>query len=598
MRCGHVRLLMLRILVLGGWLCRAVASPQQPTDGCDDLDGQSGIHWPSARAALWDVVEARSLREGFGQKLLAAQDSASSCPLGVATAALVLAAHSARQDGAAAASEAAAAAIDRASAVVLGPASFPETIAAGFPIFGALAWLLESTATSSDEAFGALGEACSDSASLELRAVLLHHLSTSTLPPPALPALDYLGGLTGSAPQQPLCSSGRASALLSLALSYGAEAEGEDQLREVWELVTQAEEILRATPSPAGASNGWPAWKLLHSLSLALSLPPASRPQALGGCLIMIYAYPTSEIRTDTEAALVAMEKYYLAHLGVQYPLVVFTDPATAPTLEEFAAFTSAPIVPAVIPQEALRRDVQSYSCVDGLDCVAGQAPASDAHRGVVNSTQFWSADYLRISRYTAGPLFEHPALDSCGTFLKIDTDFFFTAPVETDPIEEMAREGSRLGYWQIHVQGQRQAGYMDAAVEFLRIRNLPILNPAFYARGRFEERAQKLGIPLSEVPEALEASTLIYGCLFGGEVSFFREPLYQDFFAYMDAQRGFETRGWSNQFFLGTAAAAFLFPSQVRRLYLSGRHQDSRIDVGNGEVTEFLEGSTRSAFR
>merc|ERR1712217_414730 len=118
------------------------------------------------------------------------------------------------------------------------------------------------------------------------------------------------------------------------------------------------------------------------------------------------------------------------------------------------------------------------------------------------------------------------------------------------------------------------------------------------YARGKFEEKAEKLGIPVSEVPEALEAATVVYGCLFGGDISFFREPLYQDFFHYMDAQGGFETRGWSNQFFLGTAAAAFLFPAQTQRLYVSGTHQESNITIADGNVTEFLLGSTKGVFR
>uniref|UniRef100_A0A7S1PLG6 Nucleotide-diphospho-sugar transferase domain-containing protein n=1 Tax=Alexandrium catenella TaxID=2925 RepID=A0A7S1PLG6_ALECA len=245
-----------------------------------------------------------------------------------------------------------------------------------------------------------------------------------------------------------------------------------------------------------------------------------------------------------------------------------------------------------------MTRQMSSYSCVDGIDCEAGRDLGSSAHRGVVNATQFWSADYLRISRYTAGPLFLHPALDRCRHFLKIDTDFYFTAPLEQDPIAAMRQEGTRLAYWQIHVQGQRQSGYMDAAVSFLEDRGLPIRNRAFYARGRFEEKAEKLGIPVSEVPEALEAATVVYGCLFGGDVHFFREPLYRDFFHYMDAHQGFELAGWSNQFFLGTAAAAFLFPSQVQRLYIAGKHQESQIGVADGNVTEFLQGASHGVFR
>merc|ERR1739848_74398 len=121
----------------------------------------------------------------------------------------------------------------------------------------------------------------------------------------------------------------------------------------------------------------------------------------------------------------------------------------------------------------------------------------------------------------------------------------------------------------------------------------IPVRNKAFYARGRFEEKAERLGIPVDAVPEALEAATVIYGCLFGGSVSFFREPLYQGFFSHMDAKHGFETNGWSNQFFLGTAAASFMWPSQVRRLYIGGVHQDARLTVADGNVSEFLKGSS-----
>jgi len=161
-----------------------------------------------------------------------------------------------------------------------------------------------------------------------------------------------------------------------------------------------------------------------------------------------------------------------------------------------------------------------------------------------------------------------------------------------------LRHEGAQLAYWQIHVQGQRQTGYMHAAVRYLDSRGLQIRNPAFYARGRFEEKAQKLGIDVDQVPEALEAATVVYGCLFGGDVRFFRTPAYQEFFAHMDAERGFEVHGWSNQFFLGTAAAALLFPAQVQRLYISARHQESRIDIVNGTVTEFLLGSIKGVFR
>jgi len=94
---------------------------------------------------------------------------------------------------------------------------------------------------------------------------------------------------------------------------------------------------------------------------------------ALGGCLLLVYAFPTGEIQADTALALQDLEKFYVAPLGIRHPLVVFTDGLTATSLEaELGAYTSLPVVPAVIPDSALLRPMHTYSCVDGLNCVAG----------------------------------------------------------------------------------------------------------------------------------------------------------------------------------------------------------------------------------
>lgn len=563
-----------------------------------ELDGATD--WPTIRQALWEVVEARSL-EGHASAahLVAIQDQASACVTGMLVVTLVLSAHLAGS-GALAKSEQAF--IKQAHASVLqSKVAWASFLRTGFPVFGAIAWLEDELGELEASEDGC----CTDGPSVEFQRLVRKHANegTSITSLPSLPLMQYLG--VAAAAQ--LCPVGQAAALILLAaslplvLTRGVVTEA-GELQDVWHIVGLAEALVQPAGRPRALRCGdtqWPVWALLHQLSRAMWSPLSASQSPLGACIIMIYAFPTDEIRRDSADALRALEQLYFGQLRVQHPLIVFTDQATATSLEsELGAFTSAPIVPAIIPHEELVRDMPSYSCVDGFDCVSGTAFESTAHRGVVNKTQFWSPDYLRISRYTAGPLFRHSALDSCGAFLKMDTDFFFTAPLDKDPLEELRLEGTRLAYWQIHVQGQRQAGFMDAAVSFLRERGLRIRNPAFYARGRFEEKAEKLGIPLSEVPEALEAATVVYGCLFGGDVRFFREPLYQDFFQYMDARHGFEQSGWSNQFFLGTAAAAFLFPSQVRRLYVSGRHQESKIDVVKGNVTEYLTGSSKSVFR
>ena len=222
-------------------------------------------------------------------------------------------------------------------------------------------------------------------------------------------------------------------------------------------------------------SHEWKVSKLLHEISRKLNQvhhQTETAETADGqGCLILIYTFPTDEIRQDTREALRSLEKYFVSPLELhERPrMVVFVDQETADFLDsDVRPYTTLEVVPAIIPQEELTREMNSYSCQDGAYCVSGEELPENFHRGNVNRTQFWSPAYLRISRYTAGPLFQHPQLDSCNQFIKIDTDFFFTAPVEDNPLKKMRDEGVRLTWWQMHVQGQRQTGYIEAALDFL----------------------------------------------------------------------------------------------------------------------------------
>ncbi len=223
----------------------------------------------------------------------------------------------------------------------------------------------------------------------------------------------------------------------------------------------------------------WKASKVLHEISRKVRDAVAEESEKIKDdseedhqdCLILIYTFPTEEIRQDTREALGTLEENFVSPLELHErpKIVVFVDEATEALLDEdLRPFTSLQIVPAIIPKEELTREMKSYSCQDGSNCVSGEEMPMDFHRGNVNQTQFWSPAYLRISRYTAGPLFQHPQLDSCDQFLKIDTDFFFTSPIDRSPFKKMREAGARLAWWQMHVQGQRQTGYIEAALNFL----------------------------------------------------------------------------------------------------------------------------------
>ncbi|CAE8586781.1 unnamed protein product, partial [Polarella glacialis] len=234
-----------------------------------------------------------------------------------------------------------------------------EILRKDFPVFGALDWLVGQL-PGSEELRG-----CTDSHSKAYRKLLAHHArrdgQQSPLPPPLVSALQYLQESTE-------CSPGRVSALVSLALGQapaGTSGKLEEDLLGLLDRVDGliSEEGDHAMAALSRWSRGWPIAGLLHQLGRNVR-PHRTEQASSGDCLIIIYAWPTTEIKVDTAEALKSLEKYYFSALGVTHPLVVFTDPGTALTLEQdLGAFTSAKIVPAVIPESELKRHMLSYSC-------------------------------------------------------------------------------------------------------------------------------------------------------------------------------------------------------------------------------------------
>ena len=348
-------------------------------------------------------------------------------------------------------------------------------ICSGFPVFGALDWLADVIAEAMPD--GLAPEGCAGVRVNQFHAVLHHHLAWESerpapMPVPATAALDLLqatradDGTNG-------CAAARGAATLVLALGQ-ASPNGVCLKEALVELLTKAKRLLLAETGSVAMSlmsRSWLPAKLLHELSIKQVHLEAEEPSE--DCIILIYTFPTEEIRRDVKSALESLQTHFVDALGSEPRLVVFVDAQSEHLLDQdVRPFTRLRITPAVIPEQELRRPMRSYSCQRGEVCTSGDAElelAMDAHRGKVNETQYWSPTYLRISRYTAGPLFLHPALDSCKHFLKIDTDFFFTEPLQWDPIRYMKNSGLRLGYWQIHVQGQRQEGYIEAAMSFLK---------------------------------------------------------------------------------------------------------------------------------
>lgn len=542
------------------------------------------------RDIFWDLVDSESgSRRDLGH-LESSQGAIGMCVLAQTTLDLLLQVHDFKLLGD----------VELAETILthISWTSLADATLSGFPVFSTLR-RLTNTVIIPGERFDEAG--CKTRLSSDYHEVLRYHLEHDS-DIPVVSSLEMLRTLASEGP----CISGQVSALLALALSR-AGAESDEAWDDVEDLINDAASVLgwrshrdAGDPEPnrfAQLHGEWPVLDILGRIERKLSKRSQSH-ERLDGCLMIIYAYPNEEIKRDTREFFQRLEQFYFKALGVSHRLVVFSDPATAANIVgELEELTSATIIPAVIPPEELSRPMGSYSCKNGRDCTSGGELQIGLHRANFNHTQFWTPDYLRISRYTAGPLFAHPALDRCGPFLKLDTDFFLTAPLETDPLEDVRKEGKRLVFWQIQIQGQRQEGYMHAAVSYFTEQDIKIRNMAFYSRGRLEAKAREMNISIADVPEALKSSTVLYGCLFGGDVQLFREPAYTKFFAYMDEWKGFERAGWSNQFFLASAAAAFAYTPQVARVYISAIHQQANISIDGGYINEMLTGSSGSSF-
>ncbi|CAE7715307.1 KTR3 [Symbiodinium pilosum] len=177
------------------------------------------------------------------------------------------------------------------------------------------------------------------------------------------------------------------------------------------------------------------------------------------------------------------------------------------------------------------------------------------------------SPGYRRAARFTAGPLWMHEALNAYSHILLVDTEFVLSHPVPWDPIWYMFEQSADLGYWQTHYEKtwNRTVYLTEVSKQFMQARNLTPQVPELVSYWWDEDEVPGGSLPVN-----------IYGCLFGGSISFFRSDLYQSYFQELDAWPGFDEYCWSPQNILAIAAAFFLNDNIITELWVYGRHQNS----------------------
>jgi len=212
-------------------------------------------------------------------------------------------------------------------------------LCSGFPVFGVLDWLAEEILDPSDESLADCVGVRAD----QFHKALHHHMPAPTwlsglpMPLPMAAALDFLLATRG----QGGCGVGRAAATLALALAELRPVGGDSETCQDFNLGSAAEAGPAALPLPlftllAKAENllleeegalalrllhrRWLPARLLHELSrllLPVSVWSAESDSEKGpsepseDCLILIYTFPTEEIRRDVRNALASLQSNY-----------------------------------------------------------------------------------------------------------------------------------------------------------------------------------------------------------------------------------------------------------------------------------------------
>ena len=250
-----------------------------------------------------------------------------------------------------------------------------------------------------------------------------------------------------------------------------------------------------------------------HQISNVINAQPT--PDARFA-IVMMMIKPSDKAIRDFQVALQRLHEHF-NHMH-HYPLVLFVDDPLKWQYLQFVVSIRVHVVQVNASDWAVPPGTGEYPELFMLK-------SSPAHTG-------FSVQYRQMSRWSAGYLFSHPALERYEYVLKIDSDSFAYAPWTKDPLLEMHRKNAKMGYW-ISYQDTPDVteGLWDAFVAYVRKRKLTLKQPGLImdAEGRFKR-------------------TNLYGCLIGAKTEIFRSQEYKDLFQHFDNLNGFMLHRWDEQ--------------------------------------------------
>ncbi|KAJ8664009.1 hypothetical protein O0I10_000286 [Lichtheimia ornata] len=181
---------------------------------------------------------------------------------------------------------------------------------------------------------------------------------------------------------------------------------------------------------------------------------------------------------------------------------------------------------------------------------------AAEARERMNGSVLFGeSEDYRFASRFMAGTIFRHPALQELDYYWRFETGTEYMCPLAFDPFQYMYDHGKKLSFSiALYEYGDTIPTLFETIMGFA---------------ARHPDWVQSTASKNSIWPFVLDDKKTFNMCHFWSnfqiaDLSFFRSEAYQAYFDYLDNSNGFFYERWGDPIVLSMAAVLFLEKEQV----------------------------------
>jgi hypothetical protein len=270
---------------------------------------------------------------------------------------------------------------------------------------------------------------------------------------------------------------------------------------------------------------------------------PQDRERAFTGVLHYLTSDFDDDIR-DMVHSLPRLWKRYNSR--VDYPVVVFHDGLSQAHREEIVEAS---------PNRIWFAYVDDYLDVpDWLD----QRPDNKARLGEVK----WTMGYRGMCRFRSGPIFTHPAIAKNDYAMTLDTDGYFPADVEGDPMTEM-HEGN-YDYTYSHMLADQPGAVRHFWHYTLLYMGLKGVHP----------RGTDLLKNVIRQEDAEWNYMLYMNDIEIVRLSWFTSDPYQDYFRYLDSVGGFWLYRWGDHAMRTIAVGMWMNESKILNMDVPYGHQ------------------------